>query len=66
MLACDARVVPIVLGGHGQPVDVGRAMRTVPTHLRRAVAVRDHSCAFPGCDRPHSWCDVHHVPMPLS
>ena len=60
-LACDARVIPIVLGGAGQPMDVGRAQRTVPTHLRRAVGARDRGCAFPGCDRLPSWCDVHHV-----
>jgi len=60
-LACDARVIPVVLGGHGQPVDIGRAMRTVPAHLRRAVVVRDQGCAFPGCDRQPSWCEVHHI-----
>jgi 5-methylcytosine-specific restriction protein A len=61
MLACDARVVPIVMSGEGQPLDVGRAMRTVPDGLRRAVAARDRGCAFPGCDRPPSWSDVHHA-----
>ncbi|MDQ3151340.1 MAG: HNH endonuclease [Actinomycetota bacterium] len=60
-LACDARVVPIVLGGAGQPLDVGRAMRTVPAHLRRAVVARDRGCAWPGCDRTPSWCEVHHI-----
>ncbi|MDQ3989724.1 MAG: HNH endonuclease, partial [Actinomycetota bacterium] len=61
MLACDACVVPVVLGGEGQPLDVGRAQRTIPTPLRRAVAARDRGCAFPGCDRPPSWCEVHHI-----
>jgi 5-methylcytosine-specific restriction protein A len=42
-------------------LDVGRAVRTVPDGLRRAVAARDRGCAFPGCDRPPSWADVHHV-----
>jgi 5-methylcytosine-specific restriction protein A len=60
-LACDARVVPVVLGGSGQPLDIGRAMRTVPAHLRRAVAVRDRGCAFPGCGREPGWCEVHHI-----
>ena len=36
-LACDAAVVPVVLGGPGQPLDVGRATRTIPDGLRRAV-----------------------------
>ena len=61
VLACDARVVPVVLGGAGQPLDVGRAMRTVPDGLRRAVAARARGCAHPGCGRPPSWCEVHHV-----
>jgi Domain of unknown function (DUF222)/HNH endonuclease len=61
MLCCDARVVPIVLGGEGQPLDVGRARRTVPDGMRRAVTARDRGCAYPGCDRPPAWCEVHHI-----
>ena len=61
MLACDAEVMPVVLDGAGQPVDIGRVSRVVPRHLRRAVAARDRGCAFPGCERPPSWCDAHHV-----
>ncbi|MGQ0575779.1 MAG: DUF222 domain-containing protein [Pseudonocardia sp.] len=61
MLACDCAVVPIVLGGAGQPLDVGRATRTIPDGLRRAVAARDRGCAHPGCHRPPSWAEVHHI-----
>ncbi|MBP2371096.1 HNH endonuclease signature motif containing protein [Pseudonocardia parietis] len=61
MLACDAAVIPIVLDGAGQPLDVGRATRTIPDGLRRAVTARDQGCAHPGCDRPPSWCEIHHV-----
>jgi HNH endonuclease len=50
-----------VLNGAGQPLDVGRATRTVPDGLRRAVAARDKGCAHPGCDRTRSWCQIHHV-----
>jgi 5-methylcytosine-specific restriction protein A len=60
-LCCDAAVVPVVLGGAGQPLDVGRATRTIPDGMRRAVGARDRGCAFPGCDRPPSWCEVHHA-----
>ena len=50
-LCCDACVVPIVLDGAGQPLDVGRATRTIPDGMRRAVAARDRGCAHPGCTR---------------
>ncbi|MEU7815671.1 DUF222 domain-containing protein [Pseudonocardia sp. NPDC049154] len=60
-LACDAGVIPVVLDGTGVPLDVGRIGRIVPDGLRRAVTVRDGGCAFPGCDRPPSWCEIHHV-----
>ncbi|MGI5132230.1 DUF222 domain-containing protein [Pseudonocardia sp. CA-107938] len=60
-LLCDAHLVPVVLDGDSQPLDVGRTHRLVPPWLRRAVALRDHGCAHPGCDRPPSWCEVHHV-----
>ena len=52
MLCCDAAVVPVVLGGKGQPLDVGRATRVIPDGLRRAVAARDGGCAR--CGRPAS------------
>jgi Domain of unknown function (DUF222)/HNH endonuclease len=59
LLACDAAVVPIVMNGAGQPLDVGRARRTIPDGLRRAVAARDRGCAR--CGKPPSWCEVHHI-----
>jgi 5-methylcytosine-specific restriction protein A len=61
MLCCDAAAVPIVLNGRGQPLDVGRSTRIVPDGLRRAVAARDIGCAHPGCGRPQSWCEIHHI-----
>jgi Domain of unknown function (DUF222) len=59
-IACDAEIIPVVLGARGEPLDVGRASRTVPTAIRRAVIVRDGGCAFPGCSVPARWCDIHH------
>ncbi|MBW0122490.1 HNH endonuclease signature motif containing protein [Pseudonocardia oceani] len=60
-LACDAGVIPVVMNGAGQPLDVGRATRTIPDGLRRAVTARDRGCAHPGCDRPPSWSEIHHI-----
>ncbi|MGH3828859.1 MAG: DUF222 domain-containing protein [Pseudonocardiaceae bacterium] len=58
--ACDAKIIPVVLGGASEPLDVGRAIRTVPLPLRRALVARDGGCAFPGCDRPPGLCHAHH------
>ncbi|MEV1073135.1 HNH endonuclease signature motif containing protein [Micromonospora parva] len=60
-LACDAAILPAVLGGAGQPLDVGRQRRLISGPLRRALVLRDRGCAFPGCDRPPRWCDGHHL-----
>ncbi|MEU7750830.1 DUF222 domain-containing protein [Micromonospora sp. NPDC049171] len=60
-LACDAAILPTVLGSTGQPLDVGRQRRLVTGPLRRALVLRDRGCAFPGCDRPPRWCDAHHI-----
>lgn len=29
--------------------------------MRRAVAVRDPRCRFPGCDQPAAACQPHHI-----
>ncbi|HEX7745406.1 MAG TPA: DUF222 domain-containing protein [Micromonosporaceae bacterium] len=60
-LACDAGILPAVLGGAGQVLDVGRQRRLITGPLRRALVLRDRGCVFPGCDRPPRWCDAHHV-----
>src|SRR3954451_21380259 len=60
-IACDANVSRIVLGPHGQPLNLGRTARLVPPHLRTAVVERDGACVFAGCGAPHHWCDVHHL-----
>ncbi|MET8229587.1 DUF222 domain-containing protein [Micromonospora sp. NPDC005298] len=60
-LACDAAVLPAVLAGNSQILDVGRQRRLFTGPLRRALVLGDGDCAFPGCDRPSRWCDGHHV-----
>src|SRR5262249_57803931 len=60
-MACDAKIIPAVLGTESQPLDIGRANRTVSGPLRRAVALRDGGCTFPTCDIPPQWCVVHHL-----
>jgi hypothetical protein len=60
-VACDGAVTRIVMGPDGVPLDVGRSVRLVPPHLRRAVEVRDGGCVGAGCGAPTHWCDVHHL-----
>jgi hypothetical protein len=42
------------------PIDIGYS-DTIPAHIRRAVLLRDKHCAWPRCNRPAAWCDVHHI-----
>lgn len=60
-LACDAGIIPAVLGGNSEPLDIGRATRTIPPAIRRALTIRDKGCVHPGCAKPPEWCDAHHV-----
>ncbi|HWC24543.1 MAG TPA: HNH endonuclease signature motif containing protein, partial [Flexivirga sp.] len=59
--ACTADLIPAVLGGPSQPLDVGRRERLATKAIRAAVILRDGGCTFPGCDRPPGFCEVHHV-----
>ncbi|MCD4534925.1 HNH endonuclease [Nocardioides sp. cx-169] len=60
-MACDAEVVPMVLGTHGEVLDVGRTRRLVTAALGRALVERDRHCAFPGCTRPPVMGHAHHI-----
>ena len=42
------------------PLDIGYS-DSIPWHIRRAVQLRDRTCAWPRCDRPAAHCDVHHL-----
>ncbi|WP_181774573.1 HNH endonuclease signature motif containing protein [Amycolatopsis pittospori] len=61
ILACDARIRPVVLSGAGQPLDVGRSSRSTTTPQKHALKIRDGGCAFPGCDMPVQRCTAHHI-----
>ena len=60
-LACDAEIIPAVLGAEGQVLDVGRSQRLVTTGIWNALVLRDRHCAFPGCSRLPIACDAHHI-----
>lgn len=60
-LACEAEVIPMVLGGPSQSLDIGREDRYFTPAQRLALAQRDHGCSYPGCSVPPQWCEAHHV-----
>jgi hypothetical protein len=59
-LACNAGLVPAVLGGASQVLDLGRTDRFFSEAQRVALATRYDACAAEGCDRPYAWCELHH------
>jgi len=59
-LACDGSLHRI-LKADSVVVDVGRATRSVSPAQWRALGARHRGCCFPGCDRPLSWTNPHHV-----
>jgi 5-methylcytosine-specific restriction protein A len=60
-VACDGAIRRVVMEGKSEPLDVARSTPKIPAAMRRAVIIRDRHCQWPGCDRPPSWCDVHHA-----
>ncbi|MPY80416.1 MAG: DUF222 domain-containing protein [Actinophytocola sp.] len=58
-LACDARIVPAVLGSNSEILDLGRETRTATRAQRRALAARDGGCVM--CSRTVRWCQAHHM-----
>jgi len=60
-LACDAEIIPVVLGTRGEVLDVGRANRLVTPAIWRALVCRDRHCTFPGCTRPPVMTHAHHI-----
>ena len=60
-LRCDSALHRLLTDGRSAIVDYGRARRLVPPDLFNALVARDHGCRYPGCNRPASWTDAHHV-----
>lgn len=58
--ACDCRLELAAHGPGGALVGVGRARRTIPGWMNRALRHRDGGCRFPGCER-RRWVHGHHI-----
>ncbi len=60
-LACTAGIIPAVLGGKSEVLDLGRSKRLYENGSRRAMDLRDQHCRAEGCDIPAAWCEAHHL-----
>ena len=58
--ACDCSLSRVLLQD-SVVIDVSRSERTIKGPRRRALIARDQHCQWPGCERPASWCDAHHI-----
>jgi len=61
ILAAEANIIPAVLGGTGEILDLGRARRLFSSAQRQALAEQYGGCAFPGCGHPPSYTEAHHL-----
>ena len=60
-LACDAAIVPMILGPNGEVLNQGRRIYLPTMPQRHALWIRDRHCRFPGCRRPAKWTNAHHI-----
>jgi len=58
---CTVGALPILFDDDGRPMKLGRSQRLFSAAQRIAIAARDGGCLIPGCERPPSWCEVHHI-----
>jgi hypothetical protein len=63
-LACTANLLPAVLGGRSEVLDLGRSSRLFRPAQRKAMIVRDRECRAEGCTIPAAWCEAHHWGRP--
>jgi hypothetical protein len=60
-LACNAEIIPAVLGGRSEVLDLGRTSRLFSRAQRKALRIRDRRCRARGCTISATWCEAHHL-----
>ncbi len=63
-LACTAQIIPAVLDGKSEVLDLGRSSRLFKPAQRKAMIIRDRECRAEGCTIPAAWCEAHHWGRP--
>jgi hypothetical protein len=61
MIACDAGIIPAVLGAHGEVLDLGRKTPAWSVAQRRALNLESPGCGWPGCQTGLEHCQAHHI-----
>jgi hypothetical protein len=60
-LACDAMIIPTVMGAAGEVADLGCGVRLFTPAQTRRLWLRDRCCTYPACGMPGQWTDAHHL-----
>lgn len=60
-ITCDCVRAVALTDRAGAPLALESGTRLATDDQRLALQVRDHGCAFPGCERPFSWTQAHHI-----
>lgn len=60
-MACEADLIPVVLGGNGVVLDQGRAKRLATPEQRVAIASMQTTCSHPDCSVSIDDCRIHHL-----
>jgi hypothetical protein len=58
---CEGGQLGVLFDRNGNLIDVGREQRLFTKRQRTGLAVRDGGCRYPGCDKPPSWTEAHHI-----
>jgi hypothetical protein len=61
LLTCDCNISRVITAGKSEILDVGRSTPTATPAQWKALVARDRHCQAPGCDRPPSQCQAHHL-----
>ncbi len=64
-LACEAAIIPAVLGGKSQVLDLGHKTRFHTEAQRLVKIIEAGGCEIEGCEWPPCMCHMHH-PIPWS
>ena len=59
-LACQAKILPAVLGATSEVLDLGRTRRLHNAAQRKAIRIQQTQCRTDGCTVPAAWCETHH------